>query len=581
MSLVINTNVSTLSSQRALAANGMTVAKSIERLSSGLRINSARDDAAGLAISTRMTTQINGKSQAVRNANDGVSMLQTAESSLGTLTDNLQRIRELAVQSANATNSAEDRAAIQTEVSQRLAEIARIGKSASFNGQQLFSQDASSATGAAADEREVETALRMGWLQQAEDTIKQQYGLSADGASLNIDLTSFTDGAGGTLARVVSNTGGAGGRNTNVTLQVDMADFTPPNLPHGGSAPIYADRVIAHEMTHAVMARSTNFTSLGSTSTWFVEGSAEFIHGADERVAADVSQQAGGTFDAKVQNLLDSKVGAAWGGTSADYSAGYISTRYLHEKLKESGASGLKDFMEYLSGPSAPTMDQALDHFFGTGAGNAAYTQADFYSEVKANGVAFVDAHVNLTNADTGAIGGFDADGGAVKTATDVAPDLGTSYGDDVLAGFTESWEQIPQAVNATKHAALQVGSQAGETMNLEFGAMNLGALGLDGLDVGTQYGASRAMTQVDSALDYVSGQRATLGSQLSRLDSVVGSLQVAVETTSASRSRIMDTDYAAETAELTRGHILQQAGTAMVAQANVQPRNVLTLLGK
>jgi flagellin len=187
MSLVINTNVSTLTAQRVLSGSGLSVSRSIERLSSGLRINSARDDAAGLAISSRMTTQINGRGQAIRNANDGVSMLQTAEASLGTLTDNLQRIRELAVQSANATNSDTDRAALQAEVSQRLAEIDRLGKSASFNGQQIFSQD----------------------------------------------NTGFTDGAGGTLARVASTGGGAGERATAeraVAAQVtQVVELRPPS----------------------------------------------------------------------------------------------------------------------------------------------------------------------------------------------------------------------------------------------------------------------------------------------------------------------------------------------------------------
>jgi flagellin len=580
MSLVINTNVSTLTSQRALTGSGLSMARSIERLASGLRINSARDDAAGLAISTRMTTQINGRSQAIRNANDGVSMLQTAEGSLSTLSDNLQRIRELAVQSANATNSDSDRAALQVEAAQRLSEIERIAKTATFNGSKLFSQD-TSGIAANADERAVVEALKLGWLQQSEDLISQYYGIEGDGASLKIDITSFSDGAGGVLARVGSVGGGPGGRGTNVTLQVDMADFSPPNLPNGGTAPMYADRVIAHEMVHAVMARSTNFTSLGATSTWFLEGAAEFIHGADERALGDINATAGATFDAKLQNLLNNEVGAAWGSASVDYTAGYISTRYLHQKLKDAGGAGLKDFMEYLNGPSAPTMDQALDHFFGTGAGNAAYVQSDFYTEVKANGVAFVNANMNFADADTGAIGGFDADGGAVRTAENIVADVGTSYGTDVLKGFAEDWEAIPTGTGGTRNATLQIGSEVGQNMELKFGAMNLEALGISDLDLSSAYGAQRAMLRIDTALDYVNSQRADLGSQLSRLDSVVGNLQVAVESLSASRSRIMDTDFAAETAELTRSRILQQAGTAMVAQANAQPRNVLSLLGR
>ena len=134
MGQVINTNVLSLNAQRNLARTQGDLAQALQRLSSGLRINSAKDDAAGLAISERFTTQIRGINQAVRNANDGISLAQTSESALGELTNNLQRIRELAVQSANSTNSASDRAALDQEVQQRLAEVERIGAQTSFNG---------------------------------------------------------------------------------------------------------------------------------------------------------------------------------------------------------------------------------------------------------------------------------------------------------------------------------------------------------------------------------------------------------------------------------------------------------------
>jgi flagellin-like hook-associated protein FlgL len=138
MAQVINTNVLSLNAQRNLSTSGSQLAPALQRLSSGLRINSAKDDAAGLAISNRFTTQINGLNVAARNANDGISLSQTAESALGELTNNLQRIRELAVQSANATNSASDRAALDQEVQQRLAEIDRIATQTSFNGQKVL-----------------------------------------------------------------------------------------------------------------------------------------------------------------------------------------------------------------------------------------------------------------------------------------------------------------------------------------------------------------------------------------------------------------------------------------------------------
>ena len=134
MASIINTNINSITAQRNLAMTQTSLATSMQRLSSGLRINSAKDDAAGLAISERFTTQIRGLNQASRNANDGISLAQTAEGALAEITSNLQRIRELAVQSANSTNSASDRDALNQEVQQRLAEIDRVGAQTSFNG---------------------------------------------------------------------------------------------------------------------------------------------------------------------------------------------------------------------------------------------------------------------------------------------------------------------------------------------------------------------------------------------------------------------------------------------------------------
>jgi flagellin len=292
MALSINTNIPAMTTRRDLAASGSALALSLQRLSSGLRVNSAKDDAAGLAISERLTTQVRGQSQAIRNANDGISLLQTAEGSLATLGDNLQRIRELAVQAANGTNSRGDRAALAAEVNERLAEIDRVAKTSAFNGQQVFSQDTTSIAGSE-NEQAVADGLRMTWLRESERRILDSYGIRGDGAALQIDITADTDGAGGYAAFVSSQAGGPGGRGTNLRLSIDLANFTPPNLPDGGTAPFYNDRIIAHEMVHAVMARATNWASLTATSTWFVEGAAEFIHGADERVAADIAAAAG------------------------------------------------------------------------------------------------------------------------------------------------------------------------------------------------------------------------------------------------------------------------------------------------
>lgn len=573
----VGTNTPSLFAQRALNGTSNALASSLRRLSSGLRVNSASDDAAGLAIASRMTTQVRGMSEAARNASDGISMLQTADSVIGTVTANLQRARELAVQAANSSNSASDRAALSVEVRQLLAEINRTSGTAEFNGQKIFAQNGGS-IGGDVNQRAVVDGLKLGWLQESESLISNLYGLTADGAAMQIDITADTDGAGGVAAFVASATGGQpGGRGTNLRLSVDMADFTPPNLPNGGTAPFYNDRIIAHEMVHAVMARTTNWESLTTTSTWFIEGAAEFIHGADERVAGDIAAAAGATLNDRIDAVVDEI--ATWQLTSADYSAGYIGVRYLHDKLRSAGFSGLKDFMTYLNGASAPTMDQAMTHFFGGG-----YTQASFLAEIQAdsgnglsNGVMFVNNRMNLTNTDTGAIGGLDADFGPVKTAGSILSDIGTSYGDDVLQGFTETWQPLVRDVTASRQATLQIGASVGDTNNVEFGAISAQALGISDLDLGQN--ARVALVHIDEALEYLNKQRATIGAQLSRVEYTINSLQGAVENTAASRSRILDADYAAETATLVRAQILQRAGAAVLAQANVQPQLVLRLL--
>lgn len=488
----------------------------------------------------------------------------------------------LAVQAANGTNSDADRQAIAQEVRQRLEEIDRIGRQTSFNGQRIFAQDGTSIGGDPA-QRAVADGLRMGWLASAERLIEQYYGIKGDGAGLQIDITTDSDGPGGYAAFVASTTGGdPNGRGTNLRLVVDMADFTPPNLPDGGTAPFYNDRVIAHEMVHAVMARATNWASLVTTSLWFVEGAAEFIHGADERVAADIAAAAGATEDDRIAAVVNDIT--SWASTSADYSAAYIGTRYLHDKLKSEGFDGgIKDFMTYLNGPDAPTMDEALEHFFGSG-----YDQAAFFAELQSdsgnglsNGVMFVKNRMNLTNADTGAIGGLDADGGAVRSAKDAVLDLDGLYGDDVLAGFKESWEKVAPGTSTTRTASLQIGANVGQTLDVEVGAVDLNALGLGEVDVTSDYAAMRSIVHLDEALSYISDLRATLGAQLARIESSVSVTQAVAENTQAARSRILDADYAVETAALTRASVLREAGTAMVAQANALPSRVLSLLSR
>lgn len=565
----INTNIAALNSTRHLSKTEDGLARSLQRLSSGLRINSARDDAAGLAISERMTTQVRGMGQAMRNTNDGVSMLQTAEAALGSSVTLLQRVRELAVQAANGTNSSGDRSALQAEVSQSLAEIDRVGRTATFNGEKLFAESDSSVMGDSS-KLAVLDGLKGGWLENAEQIIEQYFGIKGDGAGLSIELSTFSDGASGTAARVVGSVG-ATGKATNVKLQIDMADFVPANPPNGGSAPFYNDRIILHEMVHAVMYRSVNFGSLADVANdqkWFTEGVAEFIHGADERLSSSIAGV--GIAGVMARAATFGTAGAAWGGTSDDYSAGYAAVRFLHQAIKDAGGSGIKDVLTYMAANQSATLSDAIND-----ATAGAYATADdFVTAFNAGGAAFIGA-MSLADADTGAVGGANADGGAVKTAENVILDSGT-YGDNALQYFAETWETVATSVT-TVTKTLQIGANVGETLDVSAGAMNTGALDIASIDLVTD--PSSAMIRIDRALEYVNSERAKLGAQLNRLESTIANLQTGVETTSSSRSRTQDTDFASETASLVRARILQQAALSMTAQANAMPQMALSLL--
>jgi flagellin len=565
MALTINTNVMSLNAQRRLGNAQGDLATTVQRLSSGLRINSAKDDAAGLAISERFTSQIRGMNQAVRNANDGLSLMQTAEGALQGVAASLQRIRELAVQAANDTNSASDRQAIQAEVSRLAQEIDRTGRTTQFNGMNVFDTSSASVVG---DENllGVYDGLTSAgsWLESSEQLISTYYGLKADGANLDIRYTGYTDGAGG-VAAYVQNTGyDANGRGLNLVLQVDMADFVPPNLPNGGNAPYYNDRIIGHEMVHAVMARSTNWQDLQANNLWFIEGTAEFIQGADERVKNDIAAVTTAGVVAAINGPTN---------TSEFYSASYSAVRYMHDRIKAAGGTGVKDVLTYMNANPGATLDTAIAN-----ASHGAFTSAaDVKTQFSTNGAAFIGTF-DLNNDDTGAIGGLDVDGGVARNAKAAIPNMGSRSGQDVLEGFTESYETIAKNAGAVSTKVFQVGANANQTLETRVGVISLGALGLrNTLDVTVS--PAQAIVAVDRALDYVSSQRAVLGAQASRLEATIGNLQVSSENLSASRARVVDTDFAVETASLARQQILQQAGNAMVVQANQMPQGVLALL--
>ena len=386
MAQVINTNVMSLNAQRNLSTSGGALATALQRLSSGLRINSAKDDAAGLAIAERFTTQIRGLNQAARNANDGISLAQTGEGALAEITNNLQRIRELAVQAANSTNSASDREALNQEVEQRLAEIERVASQTSFNGQKIL--DGSFGTAAF------------------------QVGANA-GETISIGLnTSMKKDAIGQVAK------------TTGTVDVTDPDGDPDT---------------------------------------------------DDAVSAD----------APLSIVDDDFTIAVGDGDAVQLTGDYESVQDLVDAInsKVSGASAWIDS----------------------------------------------DNHVVISSSEDLTI----------VTANDAAT---------LLAGVADA-------------------TVAADT---DF---------LTAISVETAGDANDAIVRVDSALTSVSALRSTLGAIQNRFESTITNLTTAAENLTASRSRIQDADFAQETAALTRAQILQQAGTAILAQANAVPQNVLSLL--
>ena len=492
MAAVINTNIASLNSQRNLSTSQSALSTSLQRLSSGLRINSAKDDAAGLSISDRMTSQINGMTQATRNANDGVSLAQTAEGALSSSGDILQRIRQLAVQSSNATNSASDRQALQTEVGQLNSELNRIAQTTSFNGQALL------------------------------------------------------DGTMGTANFQV-------GADANQLISANGANFLTST---------YGNNRVENAAVQA--AATTSATNGGSIKVSGKFGAAD--------IATDATSSAksvAAAINAKTANT----------GVTAD------------ARTDVNLALGVEAYSFKINSDNSAAADAVTVSFAVTG---TAGTAADFAAGINA---------INAQTAKTGVTAQYDASQGGIKlsnasgadiqisnTQTNVKLDVST-YDEKGVKVAAAAFDAKTSTAVAVANGRVTFDGDSSFSVS-ETAATGLGLSGVAAgankgstlksvasLDVTTFEGAQLALKITDAALSTVNSQRAQYGALQSRFSSAIANLQSTTENLSASRSRIVDTDFAAETASLTRGQILQQAGTAMLAQANSLPNGVLSLL--
>lgn len=479
MAQIINTNVSTLTAQRNAGRVQGDLTTAINRLSSGLRINSAKDDAAGMAISERMTTQIRGMNQAARNANDAISLSQTAEGGLGSAANSLQRIRELAVQAANATNSSSDRAALQAEVAAQIAEIQRIGDQTEFNGTRLL-----------------------------DGTFTKQTFQVGPNAGQVIELANLADVRASSLGRhdmllkgsvtgTVVTPAPDNGVPAENDLMLDLGQGLsagPISYPANASAKDIAAAINTAGASIGVHAKATNETTLKALSA---PGSISFeLNG--QTIAAEITDR----------NDLSSLVSAINGfsqttGVTATFSGS------ARNDITLTTSDGRNITIEAFTNATDP----AATVTFGT---------------------------ATLTDGES-----------AVKTGT---VELTSSRGPITTAG-----------------ADAEVFATADVNRSLFYSVA--------AVDVSTFDGAQDALLVIDAALAQVNGGRADLGAIQNRFEATISNVELNSENLSAARSRILDADFAKETAALSRAQVLQQAANAMVAQANQMPQQVLQLL--
>ncbi|WLV25365.1 flagellinolysin [Aciduricibacillus chroicocephali] len=561
-------NLTAMNAHRQLSMNNSQLNKTLEKLSSGLRINRAGDDAAGLAISEKMRAQIRGLDQAARNIQDGISLVQTAEGGLNEVHSVLQRGRELSVQASNDTLTVDDRKALQKEMDQLLSEMDRISTDTEFNTLKLLNKDSSVSK---SDLQKFQEALPK-MLYNAEKMIEQGFGLKANGSDMNISFTDI-DGKGGTLAQVVYYLSSNDTLGHNIAMQIDQADLDKFVDPHGNNDPYnYFDATVAHEMVHAVFTQTLNMGPDGNSGRaipkWFNEGSAEYLSGGADRLYAEVQNRifSGQSKADAITDVLNTiGDGQSWGGTSTTYAAGYTAVRFLDETVNAKSSGSFSDikavFAELAQGRG--TLDDTLKH--------AGWVNGltDFIADFKANGVTTAEHLFDnfSSNKDVGSV----FPGKTPETViSQEEPSAGT-----ILVNWKATLVKIDSPSAEPLH--FQIGANSGQQMTVNLQSVSSASLGVKGVDLTDN--ANGAISKFDKAIDSVSSYRSSLGAMQNRLEHALTATQNSAENLTAAESRIRDADIAKEMMTFTKQNILSQAAQAMIAQSNQLPQGVLQLL--
>jgi flagellin len=580
MVMSVNTNISSLNAQKNLATSQSKLSTAIERLSSGMRINSAKDDAAGLAISTRFTTQINGLNQAVSNANDGISLAQTTESALNEVTNNMQRIRTLAVQSANATNSDSDRSALDAEVQQRLSEITRISQQTTFNGRHVL--DGSFGSAAFQIGANVGETISVNLSQGAGASQIGQIASSKTG-----DISSmFASSAGLTLAAGDLTVGGTSVAAGNYTDAASLISAINTAAGSSIAAASGTEIVFTNNTGSAITFGGSAAAGLGMTSV----AAQTSTGGVTTNGSADTTGLSAFTVDATNTLSIGATAVAASAYANAAALAAAINTAY--------------DTETSTSGSAFATVVGGELHFDNATASAIAITGAGTFSGVVPASVAAATTSPVVTTAGTATSTGVN---GAVTAAASASltlasgdltiggVDMAGSYKDaqslvDAInskgvSGVSAYYDSTAKSVHLNSQSALVVdGTKAGSGAgNLGFSGAGATAIAtgsnLAASDVKSVMGANDTISRIDAALGTISSMRSDLGAVQNRFSSTIANLQTISQNLSSSRSQIQDADFASETANMSSANILQQAGVSVLAQANATTQSVLKLL--
>ncbi|MBT8766448.1 flagellin [Metapseudomonas boanensis] len=486
MALTVNTNVSSLNAQRNLNASSNALSKSLERLSTGSRINSAKDDAAGLQIANRLTSQVNGLNVAVRNANDGISLAQTAEGAMQQSTNILQRMRDLSLQSANGSNSTNERQALNQEVTQLKEELDRISNTTTFGGRKL---------------------------------------LNGDFANVNFQVGAQ---ANETIGFSISSTSAAKLGNNEYKKEGTLTGTLVTAATNGTTAVVAGDNFKISD-------------AKGST------GAITYIANSSSKTIADAINTA--TASAGVGVTASVKNEVTMGGFDATFNGGSV-TMTVNGK----GVA--------VSNFNSNDLTELKNQINSAGAGvEASFVEKADGSLDKTQIVLKGNDDISFLIAEADATHTYDVGiNGAASAAVNSAANR-IAVGEVQLSGVGEF---------SFAGANTQVFATAGGSSSVDSVAQ---------VDISTADGAQDAIAVIDAAIKSIDSQRADLGAVQNRFDNTISNLQNITENVSAARGRIQDTDFAAESANMTKNQVLQQAGTAILAQANQLPQAVLSLL--